>query len=526
MQASVRALQSASVPQAVVRRHSLVIPAGLFGTFACLISGLVMLHPAIDFDLAWHVRTGYYILANHTIPRGDLYSFTFRGAPWVEHEWLWQVVMALIDGIGGRLGIVFFGAALMTTAMAFVYLRLRQRAVSPMFAALGPLGAMVALAHFTELRPAMIITALTSVYLFAFERYERQRDWRWLAGIVPLQIVWANCHGSYVIGLFLCSIFGAGALWDRRSALAIKPWATLFACLTLATLANPLGVGLFHFTLFASRLQFNREFLAEWRAPDFSDLTLAPVLLFIVMSLALSALGRQRHMAKHDVLLLAGATLAVLQSQQFGLLYAVAAVPLVFEMLYDRLGRPVQRPMSVLSAVTLGLLSIGICIAGPVRMLRSEAYDERIANMYPVQAVAFIEHEQLQGPMWNEFDWGAWLIGALPRLPLFVDGRTEIYGDSFLYRYEVVADGFVPPQKLFDEHAINLALIRSVAPLAAELRQDPHWQEAYKDRLASVFVRRSSYLAAYESLHEDSNAAFSRGRSITSKWATAAAGGR
>ncbi|HEX6510909.1 MAG TPA: hypothetical protein VF157_01315, partial [Chloroflexota bacterium] len=171
------------------------MPAGLFGIFACLICSLVMLHPAIDFDLAWHIRTGQYILATHTIPQGDLYSFTVRGAPWVEHEWLWQVLMALVDAAAGRLGIVFLGAALMTLAMGLLYVRLRALQVSPPFAALGPVAAMATLAHYMEVRPAMVIAILATVYLFAFESYQKKGNWRWLAAIIPLQIVWANCHG-------------------------------------------------------------------------------------------------------------------------------------------------------------------------------------------------------------------------------------------------------------------------------------------------------------------------------------------
>ena len=81
------------------------IPADVFGIFVCLLSGLTLLRPALDPDLGWHLRTGELILASGKIPTADPYSFTVAGAPWVEHEWLWQVAAAWIRaelGIMGR----------------------------------------------------------------------------------------------------------------------------------------------------------------------------------------------------------------------------------------------------------------------------------------------------------------------------------------------------------------------------------------------------------------------------------------
>jgi hypothetical protein len=171
------------------------------------------------------------------------------------------------------------------------------------------------------------------------------------------------------------------------------------------------------------------------------------------------------------------------------LLYAVAAAPLVVEGLYDAAGQPASKSMTVPSGILLTAAALGLAIAGPLRDLQPDAYEASRERLYPVQAVSFIDREQLQGPIWNDINWGAWLIGIEPRLPVFVDARTEIYGDTFLYRYKAVADGVVAPQQVLDDRDINLALIEPNSPMATELRQDARWREPYRDRLASVFVR-------------------------------------
>src|SRR5690349_4605919 len=97
------------------------LPASLLGVFICLVGGLMALAPALDPDLGWHLRTGYAILASHQIPHVDPYSFTKAGAAWVEHEWLWQMVMATIDKNAGRLGMIAANAFVVAAALALVY---------------------------------------------------------------------------------------------------------------------------------------------------------------------------------------------------------------------------------------------------------------------------------------------------------------------------------------------------------------------------------------------------------------------
>jgi hypothetical protein len=43
-------------------------------------------------DTFWHLRAGEEIWRNHRVPHVDTYSFTSGGWPWRDHEWLWQPV--------------------------------------------------------------------------------------------------------------------------------------------------------------------------------------------------------------------------------------------------------------------------------------------------------------------------------------------------------------------------------------------------------------------------------------------------
>ena len=47
------------------------------------------------------------------------------------------------------------------------------------------------------------------------------------------------------------------------------PWAIAGGAAAAASLLNPLGINLYRFTLNASQLTVNRQFVHEWMPPDF-----------------------------------------------------------------------------------------------------------------------------------------------------------------------------------------------------------------------------------------------------------------
>lgn len=55
---------------------------------------------SIDPDFGWHLQAGRYILA-HGIPTHDIFTYTAADFRWIDHEWLSDVVMALLFGAGG-----------------------------------------------------------------------------------------------------------------------------------------------------------------------------------------------------------------------------------------------------------------------------------------------------------------------------------------------------------------------------------------------------------------------------------------
>jgi hypothetical protein len=125
-------------------------------------------------------------------------------------------------------------------------------------------------------------------------------------------------------------------------------------------------------------------------------------------------------------------------------------------------------------------------ISGPIGV---KANTEAQAESLPVAAVDYLREADLPGPMFNNYNWGGYIIWELPQYPVFVDGRTDLYGDELLSQYLNALFARGDWRGTLDEYDINLVFVETAAPLAIELRQEPGWEETYQDDMAAIFVR-------------------------------------
>jgi len=52
-------------------------------------------------DLWWQIRTGEWILQNHSVPRVDVFSYTMQGAEWINIKWGFEVLAAIVSKLTG-----------------------------------------------------------------------------------------------------------------------------------------------------------------------------------------------------------------------------------------------------------------------------------------------------------------------------------------------------------------------------------------------------------------------------------------
>ena len=106
-----------------------------------------------------------------------------------------------------------------------------------------------------------------------------------------------------------------------------------------------------------------------------------------------------------------------------------------------------------------------------------------------MDAVNFLRQHPAPGPLYNNLDWGGFLMWYMPERPVAIDGRGDLYGDQLDARFFMTEQGFHYESDPYLNEAGTVILQQRVA-LASILKSDPRFRVAYQDPIAIVFVRQ------------------------------------
>jgi hypothetical protein len=137
------------------------------------------------------------------------------------------------------------------------------------------------------------------------------------------------------------------------------------------------------------------------------------------------------------------------------------------------------------------LLVAGFAMLAGFRMMQvnNARLATDLAKDMPVHAVEAVRARGYTGPLYNDYNWGGYLIWAL-RMPVSIDGRAAFYGDQRLDRS--LATWNAEPDWASDAQLTQAGLVIGPvkAALTQMLRMDPRFQLVYEDKVAAVFVAR------------------------------------
>lgn len=475
-------------------RAALPIVFLLLFAMACRVS--------LDPDMWWHLRLGQQTLETGEVVYADAFSHTRAGISHKNHSGLAQGIMLGFWSLGGHAGLTVYVCLLATAGMACLYRSGSGSIYSQGFALV--FGAACAAAFWSP-RPQMFtffFAALLQMILYAAKR--RHQDWLWL--LPPLLWLWGNVHAGYVAGFFFIAAFLSGEALNRllglgRSSMPVPQLKKLLA-LTVAALVllplNPLGLDVFAVPLQTVRVAGLGSYIQEWQPLDFSAPPAWGMLILLALLLAALA-GSRRRLDCTDVLLVGGTMLLALVSARNLSLFAIAATPVLSTNLAAFLRRkgwtlPRRELESPRRVIINLLLIIGVALGSLARFAQvtdAATVSAALARHFPVAALEHLPATPESGALFNSYNWGGYLIYHARQLPVFIDGRTDLYHD-FLHEYAAAATGAETWRAIFARWRIGMVLIEREAGLAPRLEAAADWRRVYSDSLAVVFTRSSA----------------------------------
>jgi hypothetical protein len=272
----------------------------------------------------------------------------------------------------------------------------------------------------------------------------------------PIAIVWANSHGSFLLGPIIAGIVASGeamqgalgagaATWRERlrgAARAAAPFVICGLAMAFASLMNPLGVSLLHFALTLSTSEVTKTSIREWNPTFAPDFVVQPAFILFVIALAGTAvlviIGRRRVRIADVLLLIAFAGLAMTRNR-FLVYFGFAALPACARAFGKAATPSAERRRLAGSAL---LSAVGLAVA----LRAGNAYGAypyfAPSNYFSEPMTIHLTAPSLKGNVYNSYELGAELIyRAWPRLLPSMDSRIDSYGDAyFLDQHYMLTD--------------------------------------------------------------------------------------
>jgi hypothetical protein len=453
---------------------------------------------ASDLDVWWHLRTGEWIVQHHAVPHADPFSWTDAGKPWQAYSWLFDLLTVKLFQRLGLAGFVALSSGMvLAITVAFWHLTQRlQRDFSNValltFAACFSLGRM-----FTP-RPwlfTILFFILELDILMQARRTGRTRELAWLPLIFAL---WANIHIEFIDGLLVLGLAAAEAV-ATRWGIGVKtclraPWIlAAFIGSVFATLINPYGCRVYGVIFdYVGRLANPQG--AQSGLIGISELLSLPfrnIADFCVLFLALgaaAALAWNRRFKLFEVMLLVFAAVVSFHSQRDIWVMIATAIAILASNIAGRPNAELRLPRYAM--VLSGVCAVLLLPAGfRVMRINNAMLKAQVRDVLPEAAADAIQEGGYPGPLYNDFNWGGYLMWKL-RVPVSIDGRAALYGDGAMNRSLGTWSG--GPNWASDPALKSAGVVIGPmsTPLVQLLKMDPRFRLVFEDQKAAVLVAR------------------------------------
>jgi len=475
-----------------------------------------------DCDTGWHIRTGEWILANGAVPQHDPFSYSKAGEQWFAWEWLSDVLMAWLNSVDGLRAVLLLSIALICATFTLLYLLARRK--SNVLAAIWV--TMVAAAassiHWLA-RPHLFTLLFIVVFYWGLERVREGRRSAagipWFGIFPAITVLWTQLHGGFFVGILMICAYGGGEFLEflfcgdaegRKAAwIRSRGYFLCAAGCAAVSLINPYGYHLHQHLAQYLQNPWNSQHIIEFLSPSFHQ----PRAMFFELFLALGVAAGWWSLTERrytDVLLIAVWAHGGLLASRNIPIFVIVAAPIVAGAMQHALNRATEANLAgwvrtaalrisrmaqqteekeavgrwhLVSAAGFLLMVAVFFAPHPPEKFRSEFDPHR----YPAAALAALKPGSGSRIFTND-EWGDYLIWSLyPKNRVFVDGRSDFYGNDFEDKYTDVLRVKYGWEKTLSQFHVDTILMPLDAPLTGALKESSRWRLVYDDGIALAF---------------------------------------
>lgn len=441
-----------------------------------------------DTDVFGHLTYGKLILENGGVPTYDIFSYTTGRSEWINHEWLSEVVFAVVHDRGGFPAFHYLKTGFLLLYLLGFYEVYRRVSPAPnpltycFFAAL----MLLMMYPYVMVRPQLFSFLLMQGILLLFLEADRSSP-RWLLVLPVVFLVWTNVHGGFIAGLGLVGVYGICSFLRSRQLFVYSVLG--LAGSVEATVLNPYGLGLHRQIYRTLGNPWTDRVIEDWLPLYGTSLgdhpSLAVVLAVFLVHLVLFARS-EKNWTRNTLFVLSAVTfVAGLLHVRNVAFYALVGVPSLSSLV--ELDRETPAAFERGARLTAILAAVAVAV-GPFG-----SYDRNPNDRFPEASIQYLRDHGPGGNLATPFNWGQYAIYHLhPKFRVSLDGRYDtVYPLETFVDFQLKAYRGVEWEEILRNYGTDFVLVPKDSPLDDRLEASPYPQ-FFEGNRASVYDFRKS----------------------------------
>lgn len=454
----------------------------------------------IDYDFWARLIVGKSFFQTGTLFNQDFYSYGTTHE-FIDHEWGSSLIFYLLQDNFKDIGLYIF-KILMLFSTFFVItkiIKLEKKEITLNFLFFYFAIQTISVIIFSTIRCQIFSFFFFALYLYILNRIRKTKEYRLFWCLPVLNIIWANLHGGFIIGLALIFIFALGEFLNNPEKNLWKLYFYTFLIASITTLINPYGIKYIKFIFDAFTL--NREYIMEWHSafftPELRGAHFKFILYFIcTYSLFIYAIikgiikcGFKKYFIKIDKtkwLLILFASLVAIKALRCHTFFIFTILALCYCDFYNIFNKHLPEILDKIKAHLLLYLIFLSCFC---RIYEFGFLYNAKEDIYPIYAVEFLKANKIKGNVLTNFHTGSYLAYKLyPNNYVFMDGRYEETYDVDLINQMAKIFLAIKYKNVLEKYHTDIIIIENSYPLKTALNFDKNWFKAWQDEKFSLYL--------------------------------------
>lgn len=437
--------------------------------------------PINDLDSYWHVLLGRQILSRRTLDGIGTDWLASTPQPWRTSQWLSEVLMAVTVDSFGWWGLV--ALRLVLVAGILVVLAVTLLPHRPPALGVLVLGTTVfGISSFVQDRPQTLSLLFIALLAGACHRLLSGDRPPPPVAVALTCLLWAQLHPLWVLAPPAFGLVALGAVLDgARPPHPTVRGPLLATAASLAGLVNPHGVGSF---LLPLRFQASTARIAEWQPTTLRSPGAVALAGLVCLSFLAWARVRDRIPRAHLLWLCAWTTfgLTAFRNVAPALLLCAPVALAAADLAWGPRIRSWSRPNGAREAAALGAALVLTVVAGAglavVRLARLDPLADAPGRHLAERLATLPRPVRL----FNDYNASGCLAAfGGGRVRLVIDGRADLWGDTYVRRV-LDAQSLGPGwQTTFSDFHPDAAVLAKAAPLTTLLVREGTWRTVAED---------------------------------------------